>query len=37
VQESPNTSGGNTSRIGGTVAYTNGQVAYTYESGANGL
>mgnify|MGYP003975506453 CR=1 FL=1 len=35
-QESSNTSGGNAVGSGGTVAYSIGQVAYTYESGANG-
>tara|TARA_Y100000385_G_C12988347_1_gene591682 strand:+ start:652 stop:1131 length:480 start_codon:yes stop_codon:yes gene_type:complete len=35
-QESFNTSGGNAVGSGGTVAYSIGQVAYTYESGANG-
>ncbi|MBT6746411.1 MAG: T9SS type A sorting domain-containing protein [Flavobacteriales bacterium] len=35
-QESPNASGGDATGIGGTVAYSIGQVAYTYENGANG-
>ena len=35
-QESSNTSGGNASGSGGTVAYSIGQVTYTNESGANG-
>jgi hypothetical protein len=35
-QESSNTSGGNAAGSGGTVSYSIGQVAYTYESGANG-
>jgi len=36
AQESANASGGVASGIGGTVAYSIGQVAYTYESGSNG-
>ena len=35
-QESFNTSGGNATGSGGTVTYSIGQVAYTYESGVNG-
>jgi hypothetical protein len=35
-QESSNTAGWNAAGSGGTVAYSIGQVAYTYESGANG-
>jgi len=35
-QESPNATGGDATGSGGTVAYSIGQVAYTYESGTNG-
>jgi hypothetical protein len=36
AQESSNTSGGNASGTGGTVAYSIGQNFYTYETGTNG-